>query len=128
MTPGELLCRGEFDWSTYHKVPRTLEAITLEAQLAAHEQEFFARRGEKARSSWGVYQTHLRRLTAVATQNPRLSLSECILKAVTDYKAGTRAGQQSVTPLMDLARFLELALPYDLRQYYRGTQAGYETP
>ncbi|MEO1792165.1 MAG: site-specific integrase [Cyanobacteria bacterium J06629_19] len=123
------LIADTFDWHDYIKATPDINSsggADLSAHIAAFESHFFQQRLESGRSkpssvktTWQkAYVPYLRKLQAIASQHPDLSLSESIYTTVQSTKANSRSRQICCTALDAFATFLSIPLPTELKSFW----------
>jgi len=120
------LIQKTFDWRNYlHAFGGTpLNQLALLQQIQAFEQHFFSAAPElnhaaATRSTWNsAYAPYLRKLDAIATKNPSLSLPEAIYATIQATKVDSRSRQVCCTALSALAEFLNLELPIAVKSFW----------
>ncbi|ABB56168.1 site-specific integrase [Synechococcus elongatus] len=114
-----LLLQDRFDWTPYlvwSREPR-LKSEDLAAAIWQFEQQFFqdpqrSQRPASTETTWrSAYQPYLRRLQAIAQQQPREALSDQLLATLASYPANSRSAQLCITALKAFAAWLDLDLP-----------------
>lgn len=115
-----------FDWR--HYLPITgggrLHQMDLAEKLQAFEQHVLARaeameNPASVRATWEkAYAPYVRKLEAIASSRPNLSLAEAIYAAVQKTPANSRSRQVCCTALTALTEFLNLELPIPLKTYW----------
>lgn len=125
---GQLL-QDSFDWTPYlvwSREPR-LKSEDLAAAIWQFEQQFFqdpqrSQRPASTETTWrSAYQPYLRRLQAIAQQQPQRSLSEQLQLTVASYPTQSRSAQLCTTALKAFAAWLDLDLPELPRPLLRGS-------
>lgn len=119
---GQLL-QKTFDWQNYQTFSggKRLSQMSLSEQLAAFEQNFLSELPRQqnpaaTKTTWtSAYAPYIRKLDAIATAHPNLTLIEAIYQTVHSTAIHSRSRQLCCTTLNALAQFLKLPLPTDLK-------------
>jgi integrase len=117
------LIQKTFDWQDYLSFTdgKRLSQQSLREQIAAFEQHFLqhpdrADNPAATKTTWtAAYAPYLRKLAAIATNHPTLTLTEVIYKTVDSTARNSRSRQVCCTTLSAFAEFLNLQLPKDLK-------------
>lgn len=120
------LLQNSFDWREYdHAIDgKRLSRQDLSQQIAAFQQDFFAatHRNHKpasTKTTWhSAYEPYLRKLEAIATTNPNLSLPEALIKTLQSIDAQTRSRQIALIALTAFAKFMKLEIADELKEKY----------
>lgn len=122
------LIQNQFDWREYSTFTdgKRLSQQDLSQQIAAFEQDFFNQpqrliNPAATKTTWSAaYAPYLRKLTAIATESPSLTLPEAIYKTIESTAINSRSRQLCCTTLSAFAEFLNLCLPQDLKKLAGG--------
>jgi hypothetical protein len=120
------LIQKTFDWRQYTNGPGwgRLDQMGLAQQIEAFEQHFttgLSRSSHSAsvKTTWeSAYAPYLRKLEAIAQDNPNLSLIEAIYATVCSTEVNSRSRQVCCTALNAFAGFLNLELPEELKKFW----------
>jgi integrase len=120
------LIQNTFDWRNYAYDSgwQRLDQMTLEQRIQAFADHFLAephRAGNltSTKVTWDyAYAPYLRKLSAIAQDNPALSIIEAIYATIKSTPAQVRSRQVCCTALAAFAEFLNLQLPTDLKEYW----------
>lgn len=132
------LIQNTFDWRQY--LPMTgggrLSQMDISEKIAAFKASFFEQTAEKSahiptsnpanslanssaasvKTTWETaYLPYFRKLEAIVQASARLSLAEAIYATIQSTRANSRSRQICCTALGNLAEFLNLELPIDLK-------------
>jgi hypothetical protein len=121
------LIQNTFDWRQYLPVAGggRLSQMDLSEQLAAFKTNFFEQAAANSadssalasvKTTWDTsYLPYLRKLEAIVQDSSRLSLAEAIHATIQSTRPNSRSRQVCCTALGNLAEFLNLELPIDLK-------------
>src|SRR6476646_834450 len=120
------LIQKTFDWRHYLAVSGRgrLHHLDLAEQVEVFEEHFFmqpqrAKNLASAKTTWRfTYAPYLRKLVAIAQEQPKLSFAEAIYATVRSTDDPSRSRQACCTALSALAEFLNLELPIDLKSLW----------
>lgn len=121
------LIQNTFDWRDYSPVQDggRLYQMDLSQKLQAFEDSFLSKPdrtimlSSSAKTTWETaYAPYFRKLMAIAQSSPRLSLVEAIYQTVQTTSPNSRSRQVCCTALNAFAQFLNLELPYELREFW----------
>jgi integrase len=123
------LMQNTFDWREYdHAIDgKRLSAQELSQQIAAFQQDFFAaahrtNKPASTKTTWhSAYEPYLRKLEAIATDDPKLSLPEALIKTLQSIDPQTRSRQIGVIALVAFAKFMQLEIANELKEKYSVT-------
>jgi integrase len=119
------LLQNSFDWKEYlpHGGKR-LSQMELAEQIQAFQQAFTNHRDRidnpaATKTTWtAAYAPYLRKLLTTAEQNPQLTLTENLYKAIDQIPRQARSRQLCCTALNAFAQFIKLDLPDPIKTRY----------
>ncbi|TVQ17798.1 MAG: site-specific integrase [Leptolyngbya sp. DLM2.Bin15] len=120
---GQLL-QQTFSWQAYLPMGggKRLSQMDLAEKIDAFQQAFFDQqrsRPASARTTWQTaYAPYLRKLEAIARATPSLNLAEAIQATIKAIPEDSRGRQVCCTALQSFVTFLDLDLPFDLKQWW----------
>ncbi|HEY9818223.1 MAG TPA: hypothetical protein V6D20_20820, partial [Candidatus Obscuribacterales bacterium] len=120
---GQLL-QQTFSWQAYLPMGggKRLSQMDLAEKIDAFQQAFFDQqrsRPASARTTWQTaYAPYLRKLEAIARTTPSLNLAEAIQATIKAIPEDSRGRQVCCTALQSFVTFLDLDLPFDLKQWW----------
>jgi hypothetical protein len=120
---GQLL-QQTFSWASYLPMGggKRLSQMNLTEKIEAFQHDFFHQRRSRpasAKTTWRTaYAPYLRKLSAIAQAHPTHTLAEVILATVMAVPDDSRGRQVCCTALQNFATFLDVSLPFDLRQWW----------
>lgn len=122
------LIQNTFDWREYLNFSggKRLSQQSLTEQIAAFEQHFSSQTHRLSnpaatKTTWNsAYAPYLRKLSTIAAEHPKLTLTEGIYKTVDSTAINSRSRQVCCTALSAFAEFLSLELPKDLKTLWGG--------
>ncbi|MCU0550619.1 MAG: site-specific integrase [Leptolyngbya sp. Prado105] len=122
------LIQNQFDWREYLTFTdgKRLSQQDLSQQVTAFEQHFFSQPERSinpaaTKTTWSAaYAPYLRKLSAIASESPTLTLVEAIYKTIDSTDLNSRSRQLCCTTLLAFAEFLNLSLPKDLKKLSGG--------
>ncbi|AHB88826.1 site-specific recombinase [Thermosynechococcus sp. NK55a] len=114
------LLENTFRWQDYERVKGLgrLGELSLGEQIAAFETAWLAQ-GNLSRTTWETaYLPYLRQLLKAAAAHPDYSLAELIYGLLQQIPADQRQRQVACTAFQGFCRFLGVALPIPLAQFW----------
>jgi integrase len=120
------ILQNSFDWQEYlpHSGGKRLSQMELAEQIAAFEQGFRTNPDRidnpaATKTTWtAAYAPYLRKLLTTAEQNPQLTLTESLYKAIDQIPRQARSRQLCCTALNAFAQFIKLDLPSPIKERY----------
>jgi integrase len=120
------LIQRSFDWKEYlpQAGGKRLSQMELAEQIQAFEQGFKTHRDRQAnpastQTTWtAAYKPYLNKLLTTAEQNPQLTLTESLYKAIDQIPRQARSRQLCCTALQAFAQFIQLDLPEPIKERY----------
>jgi integrase len=128
------LLQNSFDWKEYlpHSGGKRLSQMELAEQIQAFQTTFLSdpdRQTNPAatQTTWtAAYAPYLKKLLTTVEQNPQLTLTENLYKAIEQIPRQARSRQLCCTALNAFAQFLQLDLPEPIKNSY-GTYSNSST-